>query len=262
MNKPRKEMTKPPDLLYGVNAVIEALRAGARPIHKVLVAKGVKPHRLQEMLQLIRAAGIPVQLVERNALDRVSAGGAHQGVVAQVAAHSLADAEALLDEITPDSLLVVLDEVEDPHNLGAIIRTAYCAGARAVVITKHRSAGLTQVVAKASAGAVEYLPVMRVTNLASFMEALKDRGVHLVGVEASGQQEYGQLVYPRPLALVFGSEGRGLRRLTAEKCDTTVFIPMAGRINSLNVSVAVGVVLFEARRQWQSARATDGAIKS
>jgi 23S rRNA (guanosine2251-2'-O)-methyltransferase len=241
-------------MIWGVNTVLEALRSQTRPIHKILILKGAKHHRLRELIDLGRAANIPIQFVERNALDRATGRGTHQGVVAHVAAQPYVQADNIVSNLTPDSLLVLLDEVEDPHNLGAILRTAHCAGADAVVITKHRSVGLTQIVAKASAGAIEYIPVARVTNLASFLDELRERGVRLIGVEASGQQIYTQCDYTGPVALIFGSEGKGLRRLTRDKCDTTVFIPMAGKIDSLNVSVAVGVILFEARRQRQAGR--------
>lgn len=239
------------DMILGINPILEALRAQSRPINKILIVKGAKHHRLRDLIDMARAANIPIQFVERPALDRLAHGGSHQGVVAHIVAQPYADADDVMSRLTQDSLLVVLDEVEDPQNLGAILRTAHCAGADAVIITKHRSVGLTHTVAKASAGAIEHLPVARVTNLAAFLSALKEHGVRVIGVEASGRRVYTEGDYAGPVALVFGSEGKGLRRLTKETCETTVFIPMVGRIGSLNVSVAVGIILFEVRRQRQ-----------
>jgi 23S rRNA (guanosine2251-2'-O)-methyltransferase len=165
------------------------------------------------------------------------------------AAASYTDEDDLLDRITPQSLFVLLDGVEDPHNLGAIIRTAECAGATAVIIPERRAAHITEVVAKTAAGATEYLPVARVTTLAIFIEKLKQHNVWVVGVEATGDMDYTRYDYKTAVALVFGGEGHGLHRLVRERCDVTVSIPLSGRITSLNVSVAVGVVLFEAMRQ-------------
>ncbi|HTG16298.1 MAG TPA: 23S rRNA (guanosine(2251)-2'-O)-methyltransferase RlmB, partial [Blastocatellia bacterium] len=164
-------------------------------------------------------------------------------------AASYADEEQILAGITTDSLLVLLDGVEDPHNLGAIIRTAECAGATAVIIPERRAAHVTEVVAKTSAGATEYLPIALVTNLARFIEQLKQRNVWVVGVEQSGEMPYTQYDYAGAVALVLGGEGQGLHRLVRDRCDVIVSIPMRGRIGSLNVSVAAGVVLFEALRQ-------------
>ncbi|HEY9233359.1 MAG TPA: 23S rRNA (guanosine(2251)-2'-O)-methyltransferase RlmB, partial [Blastocatellia bacterium] len=185
----------------------------------------------------------------RIALDRLAVGANHQGVIAIAAAASYTDEDELLDRLTPQSLLVLLDGVEDPHNLGAIIRTAECAGALAVVIPERRAAHVTEVVAKTAAGATEHLPIARVTNLANFIEKLKRHNVWVVGVEASGDMDYTRYDYAGAVALVFGGEGHGLHRLVRERCDVTVSIPLRGRITSLNVSVAVGVVLFEALRQ-------------
>jgi 23S rRNA (guanosine2251-2'-O)-methyltransferase len=201
------------------------------------------------VIALARAANIPIQRVSRKALDQFAQGQRHQGVVASVAVRDYADPEDILARLTPQTLLVVLDEVEDPRNLGAIIRTAYGAGSQAVVITKHHSAGLSEAVAKASAGSVEYLPVARVANLASFLIRLKEQDIQVIGVEPGAAIPYCDYSYQGPLAIVFGSEGKGLRRLTRERCDSLVSIPMRGKLNSLNVSVAVGIVLFEVLRQ-------------
>ncbi|MCS6805140.1 MAG: 23S rRNA (guanosine(2251)-2'-O)-methyltransferase RlmB [Acidobacteriota bacterium] len=235
--------------IWGRHSVLEALRSGRRPIHKLYVAREAQDPQMQTMIALSRANGALVQRVERSALDRLTNRGKHQGVVAVVAAQAFFDEEALFDELTDNSILVVLDQVQDPHNLGAIIRTAHCAGVDAVIITKHRSSGLTDVVAKTAAGALEYTRVVRVTNLATFLERLKQAGFQLIGVCPEGQVSYTSASWDGRLAIIFGSEGKGLRRLTKESCHQLVCIPMRGKIDSLNVSVAVGVVLFEAIRR-------------
>jgi 23S rRNA (guanosine2251-2'-O)-methyltransferase len=235
--------------IYGVLPVIEALRAGGRRIERIVIAEGARHERLRDIFDLAKRARVPIRKEPRIALDRLAVGANHQGVIAIAAAASYADEDELLDRLTPQSLLLLLDGVEDPHNLGAIIRTAECAGAVAVVIPERRAAHVTEVVAKTAAGATEYLPIARVTNLAAFIEKLKQRNVWVVGVEASGDMGYTQYDYRGAVALVFGGEGHGLHRLVRERCDVTVSIPLHGRITSLNVSVAVGVVLFEALRQ-------------
>jgi len=235
--------------LWGRHAVLEALRSATRPVHKIFIATGAGDSHLAELIQLARQSGIPIQWVNRSKLDKLTSGQRHQGVVAAVAAKGYLDPDDIIAHLNAQTLLVILDEVEDPHNLGAVIRTAHCVGADAVITTKHRSAGLSEVVARVSAGSIEYIPVARVTNLASFIDGLKDQGVRVIGVEPEGRVQYWQYSYKGPLAVVFGSEGKGLRRLTREHCDDLVFIPMKGRIDSLNVSVAVGVVLFEVLRQ-------------
>src|SRR2546423_4903706 len=235
--------------IYGVLPVIEALRAGGRRIERIVIAEGARHERLREVYDLAKRAHIAIRKEPRIALDRLAAGANHQGVVAIAAATSYADEDELLDRLTPQALLVLLDGVEDPHNLGAIIRTAECAGAAAVVIPERRAAHVTEVVAKTAAGATEHLPVTRVTNLANFIEKLKRHNVWLVRVDASGDMDYTRYDYAGAVALVFGGEGHGLHRLVRERCDVTVSIPLHGRITSLNVSVAVGVVLIEALRQ-------------
>ncbi|HKY05016.1 MAG TPA: 23S rRNA (guanosine(2251)-2'-O)-methyltransferase RlmB [Blastocatellia bacterium] len=235
--------------IYGILPVLEALRAGGRRIERIVVAEGVRHERFREIFEAARRSGIPVRREPRAALDRLSGRANHQGVIAVAAASGYADSSDLLSKIAPETVFVLLDGVEDPHNLGAIIRTAECAGATAVVIPERRSAHVTDVVAKTSAGAIEYLPVARVTNLASFIEDLKRRNVWVVGVEGDGPVSYTDYDYRGALALVFGGEGHGLHRLVRDRCDVVVSIPMQGRVNSLNVSVSVGVVLFEALRQ-------------
>lgn len=235
--------------LYGILPVLEALRAGSRRIERIIIAEGARHERLREVIESARSAGIPVRREPRVALDRLTANANHQGVVAVAAVAGYADEEELLARISSETLFVLLDGVEDPRNFGAIIRTAECAGATAVIIPERRAAPLTDVVVKTSAGATEYLPVARVTNLAAFIERLKKRNVWVTGVESSGEMNYTEYDYLGATALVFGSEGQGLHRLVRERCDTLISIPMRGRVTSLNVSVAVGVVLFEAMRQ-------------
>jgi 23S rRNA (guanosine2251-2'-O)-methyltransferase len=237
--------------IYGVLPVLEALRANNRRIERIIIADSARHERLREVIEAARNADIPVRREPKAALDRLSGNANHQGVMAVIAAAKYADADAILASITPETLLILLDGVEDTHNLGAILRTAECAGATAVIIPERRAAHLTDVVAKASAGAIEYIPVARVTNLGSFIEQLKRRYVWVVGLDAKGRMNYDKYDYKGATALVFGSEGVGLHRLVRERCDTIVSIPMRGKITSLNVSVTVGVVLFEAVRQRQ-----------
>ena len=231
-------------VLSGVHPVAEALRAG-RPLERLLIAQGAGGPRLQEIIDLARRASIPVRFEPRQALDRVAGAAAHQGVVALGAATRYADLETL----GMAQLLVLLDGVEDPHNLGAIIRTAHAAGAGGVVVPERRAAGLTDVVAKAAAGALEHLPVVRVTNINRTLESLKERGYSIYGLDERGAEDYDRVQYSTPTALVLGGEGAGLREHVRKHCDVLVRIPMAGRISSLNVSVAAGIALFEWRRQ-------------
>jgi len=194
---------------------------------------------------MARRASVPVRFEARAALDRLAGTPAHQGVVALGAAQKYAD----LDTVAAAELLVVLDGVEDPHNLGAIIRTAHAAGAGAVIIPERRAAGVTDVVAKAAAGALEHLPVTRVTNVNRTLEDLKQRGYWIYGLDEHGTEAYDRVDYAIPTAIVLGGEGKGLHEQVRKHCDTVVRIPMTGKISSLNVSVAAGVVLFEWRRR-------------
>jgi len=231
--------------LAGVHAVTEALRAG-RPIDRILIAKKAGPARLAEIIELARSASVPVRFEPREALDRLAGQTPHQGVVALAAPHRYADPE----EVFPSArMLVALDGVEDPHNLGAVIRTAHAAGADAVVIPERRAAGLTEAVAKAAAGALEYLPVVRTGNLNRTLERLKQLGYWIYGLDEQGDQLYDQVEWIEPAAMVLGGEGKGLHRQVREHCDFLVRIPLAGRISSLNVSVAAGVTLFEWKRR-------------
>jgi 23S rRNA (guanosine2251-2'-O)-methyltransferase len=221
------------------------MRAG-RAIDRVLVARGAGGPHLQEIIDLCRARAIPLRFEPRPSLDRLAGGATHQGVLALGAAHRQASLEDVAGSAT---LLVVLDGVEDPHNLGAIIRTAHAAGAGAVVIPERRSAGPTETVAKAAAGALEHLPLVRVGNLNRALETLKERGFWIYGLDERGTETYDRVEYASPTAIVLGGEGKGLHHQVKEHCDTLVRIPVAGRISSLNVSVAAGIVLFEWKRR-------------
>ena len=240
--------------IFGVNPVLEALRAGTRPIQEITVAEGTRDSRLRDLIGLARAQDIPVHHAPRISLDRMTANARHQGVVARVAAARYADAESLLDLVTSRGqarapLFVILDGVEDPHNLGAVLRTSECAGLDGVFIPERRAAGLTDTVAKASAGALEHVPVARVTNLSRLIDQLKERNVWVIGAAAEAPMNYTEWDWTRASALVMGSEGGGLHRLVRERCDALVKIPVLGHIESLNVSVATGVILYEAVRQ-------------
>lgn len=236
--------------LYGVSPVLEALRSGERGVERVIVAEGASHHRLREVLALARERGVVVRRTERNELQRLVGDVNHQGVVAIAAAAKYRDAGELLTSFagrTPLALL--LDGVEDPRNLGAILRTAECAGVDGVFIPERRAVGLTETVAKTAAGALEHVPVAKAGNLVRLIEQLKESGVWVVGVEAGAATDYTAWDWTVPCALAFGGEGAGLHRLVRERCDALVSIPLLGRITSLNVSVAVGVVLYEALRQ-------------
>jgi 23S rRNA (guanosine2251-2'-O)-methyltransferase len=234
-------------VLSGVNPIVEALRAG-RLLERVLVAQGAGGPRLQEIIDLARRASIPVRFESRQALERLAGTSAHQGVVALGAATRYGSLEA----IPPGGAVVVLDGVEDPHNLGAIVRTAHAAGAAAVVIPERRAAGVTDVVAKAAAGALEHLPVVRVVNVNRTLEQLKEQGYWIYGLDERGAEDYDAVDFGEPAVFVFGGEGKGMHELVRKHCDLVLRIPMAGAISSLNVSVAAGVVLFEWRRRRAS----------
>jgi len=231
-------------VLSGIHPVAEALRS-RHPLDRLLVAQGAGGPRLQEIIDLARRAEVPVRFEPRAALDRLAGTPAHQGVVALGAARKYAG----LETAAASQLVVVLDGVEDPHNLGAIIRTAHAAGAGAVIIPERRAASVTDVVAKAAAGAIEHLPVVRVTNVNRAVEELKERGFWVYGLDERGPEDYAKIEYNTPTALVLGAEGKGLHEQVRKHCDVLIRIPMSGKISSLNVSVAAGVVLFEWRRR-------------
>ena|SRR5215203_2730008 len=236
--------------MFGVLPVLEALRASARRIDKIVVAEGSREKRLEEIFELARTNGIRVDRVPREVLERsVEPSANHQGVVAFAAAADYFAVDDLLDGLTSDALLVILDGVEDPRNLGAVLRSAECSGADGVIIPDRRAAGLTETVAKSSAGAIEYVKVAKTTNLNRLIEDLKARNIWVVGTSSDASMDYTDWDWRQSSALVLGAEGSGLHRLVAENCDVLVKIPMYGKIESLNVSVAAGVILFEARRQ-------------
>lgn len=241
-------------LLYGVNPLIEALRAERLP-SEIIIAAGARDARLRELIELAQARRVPVKHAPRAKLDREVGNSFHQGVIGRIAPAAYADVETLLDTIAArvgsecEPLVVVLDGIEDPRNLGAILRTAECAGADGVFIPERRAAGLNETVAKASAGATEHLPIARATNLSRLIDQLKERNVWIVGTAAQASTNYTEWDWTRPSAVVLGAEGSGLHRLVRERCDALVRIPVRGKIESLNVSVAAGVVLYEAQRQ-------------
>ncbi len=239
------------NLLEGRNALAEAL-AGGRTIDKVFVAEGETDRALSRLAAMAKQAGAVVVPTDRRKLDQMSATGAHQGVIAVVAAHSYAaidDIFAKAEQSGEPPLIVVCDELSDPHNLGAILRTAECAGAHGVIIPKRRSVGLTAVVGKASAGAIEYMPVARVANITAAIKELKSRGVWVYGTAAGAAAQLYQTDLTGPAAIVIGNEGSGMSRLVADSCDVTLSIPMKGRISSLNASAAAAILLYEVRRQ-------------
>ncbi len=237
-------------LVFGVLPVLEALRAGSRRVEKVLVAEGVREHRLSEIFEAARASSITVNRMPREKFDRLfERGVTHQGVAAKTSAAAYTDADAIINAAGPDALLLLLDGVEDPRNLGAILRSAEGAGVGGVFIPERRAVGLNETVAKSSAGAVEHIPVAKVPNMNRLIEDLKSRNIWVVGTSGDAEQSYTDWDWTQPSALVLGNEGSGLHRLVAEKCDVLVKIPMYGKIESLNVSVAAGVILFEALRQ-------------
>lgn len=238
-------------ILEGRNAVAEALRSG-RTLDKVFVADGDTDRALGRLAAMAKQAGAVVVRVDRRKLDAMSETGAHQGIVALAAAHEYATIEDILQRAEARGeapLIVVCDELSDPHNLGAILRTAECAGAHGVIIPKRRSVGLSAVVAKASAGAVEYMPVARVVNLPSALQTLQKRGVWVYGAAAEGTTSLYQADFQGACAIVIGNEGSGMSRLVAERCDFLVSIPLHGEISSLNASAAAAVLLYEAVRQ-------------
>lgn len=241
--------------LYGVAPVLEALRASARPIEHLTISEGAHSARLRELLELARASGVPVRRVPRADFMHLVGDVNHQGVVAIIAAAHYTDTDELLQSLASrigtnePPLAIVLDGVEDPRNLGAIIRTVECAGAHGVFLPERRAVGLTETVAKAAAGALERVSVARVTNLVRLIDELKQRNIWTIGASADAELDYTAWDWRVPSAIVLGGEGAGLHRLVRERCDALVRLPLRGRINSLNVSVATGIMLYEALRQ-------------
>jgi len=236
--------------IYGINSVIEALKARGRTFAWVAVAKERHDLRLQRLVEECRKQGVAVRVESRAELDRMAGNNAHQGVVAVTSAKQYNNLEDVIAaKRGQHSLIVVLDGIEDPHNLGAILRTADACGADGVVIPERRAVGITATVTKASAGASEHLPVAKVTNIARTIEELKEKNVWTVGLDERGPKTYDAMNYNMDCAIVLGAEGKGLHDLVARKCDFLVSIPMLGKVPSLNVSVAAGVVLYEVVRQ-------------
>lgn len=237
--------------IEGRNPVLEALRAG-RPLNKLLVAKGSREGSIREILALARESGVLVQEVDKARLDQMAESRAHQGVIALAAAREYADVDEILriaSDRGEEPLILILDQIEDPHNLGSLLRTSDAAGVHGIIIPERRSAGLTAAVGKASAGAIEHVPVARVVNLSRAVDDLKERGLWVVGTHQDAPQVYHQARLTGPLAIVIGSEGRGIGRLLLEKCDIHVRIPMKGKISSLNAAVAGALMVFEVIRQ-------------
>ena len=247
----KRPVEAPEGQLEGRNALTEALRSG-RTIDKVFIAAGETDKALQRLAAQAKEAGAVVVAVDRRKLDMMSITRAHQGVIAQTAAREYFSIDDILETAAQRGeapLIVICDELSDPHNLGAIIRSAECAGAHGVIIPKRRSVGLTAVVAKSSAGAVEYMKVARVTNINAAMDELKQKGVWIFGTAAEGSIPMYKADLTGPAAIVIGSEGEGMSRLVQKNCDVTVHIPMKGKITSLNASAAASILLYEAVRQ-------------
>jgi 23S rRNA (guanosine2251-2'-O)-methyltransferase len=238
------------DILYGLHTVREALKAGTRPLQRLLVLRTDK--QFSELVHLARSRHVPIHLQPLAALDRLVPGGKHQGIVAFTAAKAYQTEESILARAAgrkEPPLLVILDGVEDPHNLGAVIRTADGAGVHGVFIPERRAVGLTAVVAKASAGAIDHVAVARVTNVSRLLDSLKDAGLWIYAVEPTAAKLFTEVDFRQPVGLVFGGEGTGIRPGVLQHCDERIRVPMKGHVQSLNVSASAAVVLFEAVRQ-------------
>jgi len=237
------------NLICGINPVLEALVAGTRHFDRLLVVKGIRNSRVSEAISRATQLAIPLRFESRETLDRMAAGLPHQGIIAVVSAKPVIDIDALLEQDRETGLVVVLDGVEDPRNLGAIIRTAEAAGADGVVLPERHSVGLSETVSRASAGGLEHVRVARVGTVVQALQTLKAKGYWVVGFDASGRERWDGVDYKRKIALVLGGEGRGIRRLVREHCDHLVALPLFGHVASLNVSVAAGIALYEVIRQ-------------
>jgi 23S rRNA (guanosine2251-2'-O)-methyltransferase len=238
--------------MTGFHAVEEALAAG-RPLDRIVIARGRHGERVEAVVRLAKSHGVPVRFEDRQQVDRLVGAREHQGIAALVAIKPAVELEDLLRTKTDQGLLVLLDGVEDPHNLGAIVRTSLAAGAQGVVIPERRAAGLSDTVERASAGALTHLPIARVKNLVRAMEAMKQAGYWLVGLDERAEKSYTEIDLKGSVGIVLGSEGEGLHELTRKRCDFLVSLPTSGPVRSLNVSVAAGVMLFEAVRQRREA---------
>ena len=239
------------DYVWGRYPVLEALRSRRR-VHRILIAQGPRDAGMSQLLDQARRVGVPVEPTPRRRLDELSKNANHQGVVALVAPRTYADVEEILaraKELGEDPLLVILDAIQDVHNLGSLIRTAEVVGAHGVILPEHRAAGLTPVVDKTSAGAVEFLPVAQVTNITRTLDDLKKRGIWCIGLEGSARTRFDQANLKGPIALVVGNEGKGISRLVRDHCDLLVSLPMRGHVGSLNAAIAGSITLYEIWRQ-------------
>jgi 23S rRNA (guanosine2251-2'-O)-methyltransferase len=237
------------NLICGINPVLEALNAGTRHFDRLLVVKGIRNRRVSEAMARASQMGVPLRFEARETLDRMAAGLPHQGVIAVVSPKPVIPVEELLQEAHDPALIVVLDGVEDPRNLGAVLRSAEAAGADGVLLPDRHNAGLSDTVARTSAGALEHVKVARIGNVAQAIESLKARGLWIVGFDAEGRERWDAVDYKRPIALVLGGEGKGIRRLVRERCDHIVSLPLFGHVTSLNVAVTAGIALYEVIRQ-------------
>ena len=237
------------NIICGINPVLEALSSGSRHFDRLLVAKGLRNKRVAEAMRLASQHGVALRFETRETLDRMAGDVPHQGLVGVVSAKPVMGLEALLEQARTPGLMVVLDGVEDPRNLGAILRTVEAAGADGVLLPERHSAGLSETVARASAGGLEHVKVARIGNVVQALAALKDRGYWVVGFDAAGSERWDAVDFGRPVVLVLGGEGRGIRRLVREKCDHLASLPLFGHVGSLNVSVVAGIALYEVIRQ-------------
>ncbi|MDQ0157019.1 23S rRNA (guanosine(2251)-2'-O)-methyltransferase RlmB [Robertmurraya andreesenii] len=238
------------DYIIGKNPVIEALKSD-RDVNKILIAEGSQKGQMQQVIGLAKEKNVLVQFVPKKKIDGLVEGN-HQGVIAQVAAYQYAELDDLFsiaEQRNEAPFFILLDEIEDPHNLGSIMRTADAVGAHGIIIPKRRAVGLTATVAKASTGAIEYIPVVRVTNMARTIDELKKRGVWIAGTDASGKEDFRTFDGTLPLGLVIGSEGKGIGRLVRDKCDFLIRLPMKGQVTSLNASVAAALLMYEVFRK-------------
>ncbi len=240
------------ELIIGKNAILEAIQAN-HAINKIFIADGVNKNSIKTILSLAKESKIILKYVPRNKLDLMVQNTNHQGIIAEIAAYEYADFHGLLSDLSDRKdgfpFLIMLDGIEDPHNLGSILRTADVVGVDGIIIPNRRAVGLTGTVAKTSAGAIEYVPVTRVTNLSQALDELKDKGYWIIGTDAFAKQTYQEIDYNMPICLVIGSEGKGISRLIKEKCDFNVHLPMNGHINSLNASVAAALMMYEVFKQ-------------
>lgn len=237
--------------IEGRNPVIEVLKSD-RQIDKIMIANGAKEGSIKKIIGMAKDKNVVVQYVNKNKLDEISTSHAHQGVIAIVSEYKYYELEELIEKAkatNEDMFFIILDEITDPHNLGAILRTADATGVHGVIIPKRRAVGLTETVAKTSVGAIEHIPVARVTNIALTIDELKEKNIWVVGTDENGAKDYRSLDGQTAIALVIGNEGKGISRLVKEKCDWTVHLPMKGSIPSLNASVATGLLMYEIYRK-------------